>query len=515
VSASEETAAAEAHEELRDAAAHGVRWSVISRPLIEVIQLASIVVLARLVDPAEFGRYAIALIAQEIAFLIVAGGLSAALVQRVKLTRAHEETGLALGLTFGLALGLLTVLVASVVVAPVFGGRTAFFVHLMAPLCVVAAVSVVPMATLRRRMAFRRLSEIEIASTFARVGISVALAAIGMSGEALIIGVISGSLVTAIFSWASAPGPLPRFHRGPARELLDYGLPFSLASVSWIGFSNVDYAIIGARLGAVQTGLYYRAYTLAVEYQAKVSVVMTQVGFPVLSRTDGPDELHRLHRQMVRMLTILLFPLLALLAIGAPVLVPLCFGSDWSGAVVPVQILAIGGASTLAIDAAGTVLMATGRTRALLGYGVAHFLAYGAAVVIVAGHGIVAVAVAGSVVHTAFLFVAYALVLRDSEEAPLRRLWSDIGPATVTSLCLVATGLPAGLGLTAAGIPAVPWLLGVGLASIPTYLLALRLLFPAAWREQRSALARILPRRPRLGGGLGDSRPTTTERAPA
>ena len=69
-------------EELRAAAAHGVRWSAIARPTTEVIQLGSIVILARLIVPAEFGRYAIALIAQEVAYLIVAAGLSSALVQR-------------------------------------------------------------------------------------------------------------------------------------------------------------------------------------------------------------------------------------------------------------------------------------------------------------------------------------------------------------------------------------------------------------------------------------------------
>src|ERR1700753_3629003 len=110
----------------------------------------------------------------------------------------------------------------------------------MAPLCVVAALSVVPMATLRRRMAFRRLSEIEIASTLARVVGAVVLAVAGMGGEALVLGVIAASLVPGIVGWVSAPGPFPRLHRKPARELLSYGLPFSLASVSWVGFSNVD-----------------------------------------------------------------------------------------------------------------------------------------------------------------------------------------------------------------------------------------------------------------------------------
>ena len=172
--------------------------------------------------------------------------------------------------------------------------------------------------------------------------------------------------------------------------------------------------------------MYFRAYTLAVEYQAKIGVVMNQVGFPVLARTRSDADLAQLRRQMVRALTIVLFPLLALLAILAPVLVPFVFGPNWAPASVPVQILAVGGASTLVINAVGTVLMAKGRTRALLGFGMSHFLVYGLAVLLVVGHGIVAVAIAAAVVHTGFLFVAYALMLRGSAERPLLRLRSDL-----------------------------------------------------------------------------------------
>ena len=328
--AAEQQAAADeqAANELRDAAAHGVRWSAIARPTVEILQLGSIVILARLIVPAEFGRYAIALIAQEVAYLMVAGGLSSALVQRKTIDREHQQTGMALGLLAGLTLAVITLIAASVIVAPIFGERTAFFVRLMAPLCLVSALSTVPTATLRRNMAFRRLSEIEVLSTLARVVVCIGLALAGLSGEALVLGVLAGSLATGIIAWVSAPPPAPRLYRKAARELLSYGLPVSLASVSWIGFSNVDYAIIGARLGALQTGFYFRAYTLSVEYQSKISVVMSQVGFPVLARTRSAAELSQLYRQMVRTLTILLFPLLVLLTITAPVLVPFLFGAQ-------------------------------------------------------------------------------------------------------------------------------------------------------------------------------------------
>ena len=274
---------AKSGEELAAAAAHGLRWAAIARPATEAIQLCAVVVLARLIVPAEFGRAAIALIAQEAAYLLIAGGLSGALVQRKVLTREHLQTrwpSAARRFTFT----VLTLVVAGLIVVPVFGGRTAMFVRLMAPLCLVSAMAAVPAASLQRSMAFRRLSAIEVIGTFVRAVACVGLALAGLEGEALVLGVLAGAVTVGLIMCFSAPPPLPRFHRRAARELLSYGLPASLATVSWVGFSNVDYAIIGARLGALQTGLYFRAYTVAVEYQSKVAMVMGSVGFPVLAR---------------------------------------------------------------------------------------------------------------------------------------------------------------------------------------------------------------------------------------
>jgi lipopolysaccharide exporter len=494
------TDASPSGEELRSAAAHGLRWSAVSRPIIEVVQFGSIVLLARLIEPAEFGRYAIAGIAAEVAKLLVAGGLSNALVQRKTLDRAHAQAGMAIGLLAGSALTVLTLVAASLIVTPVFGARTALFVALMAPLCLVEALVTVPIATLRRRLAFRRLSELEILNTLVRVAVCVVLALAGLGGEALVLGVVAGALVPAVIAWISAPPPPPRLRRAATRELLGYAVPASLATISWVGFGNVDYAIIGARLGALQTGYYYRAYTLAVEYQGKIGLLMNQVGFPVLARASDQAEVARLYSQMIRMLTIVLFPLLVLLSIAAPVAVPFIFGSHWAPAVVPTQILALGGASMIIFNGVGTVFMATGRVRAMLVYGWAQFIMYGLAVFLVAPLGLTAVAIAAAIVHALFAIIVYALMLRGSSERPMRRLWSDIAPATVSCLGLVAVALPVSLVLTAAQLPAVLWLAALGLVAVPPYLLTLRTCFPATWRAQCTALERILPGHRRLSG---------------
>jgi lipopolysaccharide exporter len=478
--------------ELRTRALRGLRWTVVARPAGEVVLLASTVVLARLISPAEFGRFAVAAIAGSIA-VIPRAGVSAAIVQRPSLTREHLQAAGAIALLIGLGLVALTLLAAGSIVAPLYGGHTADLVRLCAPLCFVVALGTVSSGQLQRRLAIRRTSLIEVSSTLVRVGATIGMAVAGMNATALVLGWLAGEALELALLCISAPPPLPWLHRKQAWELLSFGLPASLAASSWFGFRNCDYAIVGARLGVLPAGMYFRAYTLAVEYQKKVSQVMNTVGFPMLARTQSAEQMSELRLRMVRMLTIVLFPMLALLAILAPVLVPWLFGHRWEPAVVPTQILAIGGASTLAIDAAGAALMASGRARAVMGFGWGHFLVYALAVFVVAPMGIVAVAVAAAVVHTAFLVVAYVLLLSRSPENPFARLWRDICPATLSSLVLVAVATPLSMALRSEHVAAIPYLASVTLLGAFSYLLALRLLFPTSLASLRSFLGHLIP----------------------
>ncbi|HEY5168135.1 MAG TPA: oligosaccharide flippase family protein [Thermoleophilia bacterium] len=483
--------------ELHAAAVRGLRWSVVARPLIELVLLASMVALARLITPADFGRFAVALAVTELAILIPSEGVGTALVQRKSVTRAHLQSGMALALLASVVVAALTLVLATVLITPLFGVRTADFVRLSTPGFLLAGLSAVPMALLRRRLAFRQLTFVDLGSTLTRAGVSLALAVAGLEGESLILGGLAAGVVVVAMAWAWAPAPFPRLLRSAARDILSYGLPASLASVSWVGFRNCDYAIVGARLGVLQAGYYFRAYNLAVEYQKKISLVMGQVGFPLLARAGSATEMLALQAKMVRLITTLLFPLLALLAILAPVAVPWIFGPAWEPAVVPTQILALGGASTLVIDAAGAALMASGRARALLGYGVAHFACYALIVLVVTPFGIVGVALGASIVHTIFLVIAYDLMLRGSTERALPRLWQDLHPALGACLALVAVAVPVNALATGAGAPAALQLAVVSIIGTSAYLVALRLCFAQSWRALISVFRQVLPERAR------------------
>lgn len=470
--------------------------------------MGTMLILARLIVPAEFGRYAVAMVIASLA-LVPGIGVGSAVVQRSTLSREYLQAASALVLVSAVVIVGLAFAVASLIIAPVFGSRTADLVRLTTPMCFISATTSLPNALLQRRLEFRRLGIIDVASGVSASAASLAMGVDGMGAYALVLGATAGMLVQGVLSCAFVRPPRPGLPREATREVVSYAIPASLAAFSWIGFSNCDYAIVGVRLGVLSTGLYFRAYNLAVEYQKKVSQLLHTVGFPVLSRTQNQQEMNAARSHMIRQMTLILFPLLVILGIVAPVFVPWFFGHNWAAAGRPAQILAIGGASVLVIDAVGAALMAAGRPRALLAYGWAHFATYALAVFLVAPLGLNAVALSASIVHTAFLYFAYVLMLSGTQESPLKSLWHDVAPATVSCAGAALTAVPTGLMLSSAHVGAAAYLAVVVVVGSTAYVLTLRTLFRDSWRSLLRLAGHLLPDRASRTVTRHDARPTS------
>jgi PST family polysaccharide transporter len=337
----------------------------------------------------------------------------------------------------------------------------------------------------------------EISGNAVRAAVSLSMAIFaGLGGTALVVGMLAGTATTSAIAIRGARPPLPRLRRRAVRDLAGFGVPASIAAIAWTGFANGDYAVIAARLGTAAAGQYWRAYTLAVSYQAKISVLMQTVAFPVLSRSATEEDLLVLRGRMIRVLTVTLFPLLAGLAITAPVVVPAVYGHAWEAAVLPTQILCAGGASTLVIDAIGAVLMATGRAKGLLGYGVAHFIVYVGCVVVVSPMGLAAVAITGAIVHGAFAVVAYGMIARRKRQNPLSAIWEDIAPASVSCVGMAVVAIPVDRLVQSAHMAGGARFLIVFVACAIGYLATLRIVFPDSWRDLYALARRLTP--PRL-----------------
>lgn len=482
-----------ASDQLRSATVRGLRWTIVARPVSELSIVASMLVLARLVAPAEFGRYSVAAIGLSLA-AIPSGALTAAVVQRRSLDRGHMQGTFALTLGIGLLLSGLMALLAGFVVAQVFDARTAVLVRLSIPAAFLTMAITVPTARLQRDLRFKRIAIIAVTSDVIQGATGIVLAVMGLQAKALIVACDAATLAGALLTLVWAPPPRPRLLWGKTRELLGYSGAYTLASISWVGFQNCDYAILDAKVSPLAAGLYYRAYSTGVKYQDKIGQVMSSVGFPVLARSRTDGAMDELRAAMSQLLALVLFPLLVLLAITAPEFVPWLYGARWTPAVVPTQILAIGGASTLLTNVVGAVFQAGGRKRALMGFGWGHFLTYATAVFLTCSHGIVAVAIAAAVVHTAFLFVAYLLLYSGKPGQAFAALARDTGATLLGCAALAGAAIPISIA-TAGHVPVIAYMALVCSIGGAAYLLTLRLAAPQSWQLLRKLVTHLLPYR--------------------
>jgi lipopolysaccharide exporter len=480
-------------EDLKQAAVSGVRWTTAARAATEVVSLASAVVLARLVAPSEFGEAVVPLIFVPLAVIFTFEGLGSALVQRKEIDQTHVEAAMLASLATGGVLSAATFLLADPIGGQLFGKASAELLRLISPVFLLAGLGAVSRGLLWRRLDFRRVSMIEMVSLALGAISAVGMAIAGLAAEAIVLGALIATSVTALLLLVSVPPPVPRFHRQALRDVMGFGLPASAAGLTYVAVSNATLAVAAARLSATQVGLYWRAFQLGVVYQDKVSGIMMRLAFPIYSRTSDLDELRRFHERATRIHAAALLPLLSLLIVLAPDLVPWVFGDRWAPAAGAVQILAVAGMIAAVLTGYPQILLAAGRPRALLVFNLVLLALYAASSWIAAPYGLTALALTVVGVHVAMIVAVYGVLFRRVLGIPIGRLVSDLLPAVACSLALLAAAAPlAGL-LRNAGAPVPVLAIVVGAVGALVYCSALRSFFPVVWNDVVQLIVRVLP----------------------
>jgi O-antigen/teichoic acid export membrane protein len=479
---------------LRQRTLSGVRWMSLTRVIAELGGFVSSIVLARLVAPSEWGHTAVAVFFAMVAQSVSQQGVGSFLVSHKTPTRAHFRAAMFVALAGGAIGTVLTLGFALTLAPPIFGARTADFVALGSPVWLLGGLAAVPIAQLQRSLSFGRLGLIEASASIVSPAAAIVLAIGGLQGESMIIGGLVAAAVTAALGWTLARPTAPRWHAAETREIVRYGGPASGSSVLYAATRNIDYLLLAAFIPAFQVGLYMRAFALGSDYQSKISQILLNIAFPVLSRARDLGEARRLRARMVRVHATVLFPLLFGLIAIAPEFVPWMYGQRWAGAASLTQILALGGMVAAVGTGTGPLLMATGHPRLLLVYNLVAFVAYTIAVVVAVPFGVTAVCVAVVAVRWAtFVAMQYFIVERRVGIPILETVRDDVIPAVTGGLPLLAvTALGLRLCLDA-GLPTAVAMALPGIAGLALYVVILRVRFPATWADVRMLAHGFLP----------------------
>jgi len=257
-----------------------------------VVQIASIVVLARLVTPEDFGL--VAFLTSIFAFvgLFSEFGLTMAIVQKEQIQDKDLNTLFRISAGIGMLL-LLGIGVAGLLTSWISGdARYQWIFGIFATMFFCKSLSTVPQGLIRRRLQFGFLSLQEAGTFLFGALAAVAIATQGHGILALMAFQFIPGLLMCGSSWFFA-GWRPQKSVGSIQEASSYfsfGGAFTLVEIANTVCKHIDNLLIGKVWGMELLGQYTRAYALML---APLNQVMGPIGnvlIPSFSRIQQRNE---------------------------------------------------------------------------------------------------------------------------------------------------------------------------------------------------------------------------------
>jgi len=324
-------------------AAHATWWSALEITSRYGVQFVVMIVLARLLTPADFGLIAMLLVFTTFAALLVDAGFGTALVQRQRTTDNDETTVFLTGLGMAIVLAAVLWFAAPAIAAfysqPVLTRLTRLLLFVL-PLSSLAAV---PDALLTQRLDFRARANAEIIASLCSGAVAVALAWHGFGVWSLawqsLVSIALRTLLLWVFSgWR----PRGRFDATSFRSLFEFGGYMLMANVLNTLSIRLQSLLIGRLFDSQALGYYTLAQNTQQAPAQFMSSVLNRVGLPVFSTVaDQPAKLIGALRLSLRVAIFVFVPCMVGVAVVAKPLVLVLYGARWAPAAPLLSILAV------------------------------------------------------------------------------------------------------------------------------------------------------------------------------
>jgi O-antigen/teichoic acid export membrane protein len=326
-------------------ARRAVAFSFAARHAILLLRAASLLVLSRLLGPAEFGTFATAAAIVALVFVFAEFGLHSHLVHVPRFSRAAVGAAVGVSCALNLAAFVLVAAIALMTPEPWLGAEARPVLLLLALATCVQPVALPVTAALQRRLRFGQLMVVDVGRAAASIGLSIGLAVAGLGMMSLAWGAVADAVVGTALALAIGRGRRPAWPRFAGwASVLRFGSPLALTSgLRQAGESGVALAV-GASLGTAAVGLLNRAQTVTDMLDKAVLQGVAPVVLPVLTReVRRGGSLAPLYLRKLAILSAIYWPFFAVLFVLAEGVVRLLLGPAWDAAVPVVRALALAG----------------------------------------------------------------------------------------------------------------------------------------------------------------------------
>ncbi|WP_289732630.1 lipopolysaccharide biosynthesis protein [uncultured Duncaniella sp.] len=323
----------------------GTVWATVDRIGNMCLQFGVNLVLARLLLPREFGAIGMLEIFIVVSQVLIDGGFAAALIQKKNPTQTDYSTifywNIFIAVILYGAIFLCAPFVAEFFNLPLLRN----LLRVIGLILITNAFSLIQTNRLRKKLELNKLACANLCAYTISGILAVATAYFGFGVWSLVVLQLGYSTLLAVILWVIT-GWMPSavFSRQSLRELFGFGGYLLAATLLQEICKNLQGVIIGKRFSATAMGLYSQASKLDRIASYTLPNILVQVMYPVYASVQDDDE--RLVNMLglnTRLISSVIFPLMAVLILVAHPLIVCLWGDAWSACAPYFQILCVGG----------------------------------------------------------------------------------------------------------------------------------------------------------------------------
>jgi len=338
----DESSSADRSRELDSHLVRGIAWTGMSRLASQMVSWGSFLIVARILAPGDIGVTAAAASVVGFVALLAEFGLGSAIVAKVELK--PEELSQLAGIAVGTA-ALAWLIIALMGWPAAQMMRMSELTQVLPLLGLTVALSTVlaiPSAVMRRNMAFRGLSKLEMGRSVIAAIASLGLALAGFRFWApLLADLLSNIFLTAALFRATGL-KLRKPQWSGVADAIAFSREVLVSRAAWYAYSNADFIVVSRQLGKAALGDYSMAWTMINLPSEKVATLLFAVTPSILARVrDDLVEFRRYVLLLFESLGMVLMPTAAGIGLVAADGVRVALGEKWVNSTPLIQALAL------------------------------------------------------------------------------------------------------------------------------------------------------------------------------
>ncbi|MCG8571372.1 MAG: lipopolysaccharide biosynthesis protein [Spirochaetes bacterium] len=319
-------------------------WNSGTKFFIQFQSVFFSIVLARLLDPKDFGIFAIGLIIINYTNIATNFGFKSALVQKenvnAKLINSVFFVDFSVSVVFTIGILLLSNPIADLFNSP----ESAGVLKLLSVFFIITSFSGIMEVLLKREMAFKKLSGIHFIENLVGYSVAILLAIFGYGYWALVFSrLASKGLSLILLSFKTNWFPLIEYSHKEMKQIYGFGFwSFLRAQLVYINQYYLHF-LTGLYMNQTVLGSFDKAFELSKKPMESFGKPINSVMFSTFSNLQKKQkQLNNWFINMVTIQTVFIVPFYIGLICTAPIFIPVLFGTNWNLAIVPLQLLCIG-----------------------------------------------------------------------------------------------------------------------------------------------------------------------------